>query len=218
MLEVRTPADPDWDAARRSLATANWWLHPYAADDPVGSVRAQLDAARDRAKADPDAARRDWEAAASGGPRALTERAIVLNLEQITAMRARLWDPRLDLVADAASTMRAFWHDMAPNVPLQPAPIAAPLPASPTTLVAPSPGTAAGSEAELKLDAAGPRGAAVRILWHRVAAVCTEVARHAEACAARTKDPVRRAGYAELAQRCGATAAALQPVLDLQAL
>lgn len=211
MLEVSAAPDHDWDATLRTMVRADWWGHLYAADDPVGAVRAECAAARERAKTDPSV-QRDWQTAAETGPRARLERTMLLHLEQITAMRARLWDPRLDVVADAATVLRAFWNEMAPNVPPPVGTGAGPIDPVQAPVV-PSSCPGAGVEAEERLDATGPRGAAVRLLWHRLAAVCTEVAHHAETCAARTKDAPRRAAYLDLAQRCAATAAALQPVL-----
>src|SRR5262245_16513410 len=228
LLQVRAPVDHDWAKTAAQVAQHEWWFEAFRADDGAANLRREL--AKELAAAPPDAARqRVWETFGRWERRLYAERVVLGALEQLAAGRARMWDPRLDEVEEAAVALRQFWAGVAPA--LEPAALPAVAPGA-------GPGAApfeariwmhpwtervreavAGNEnaaAEQELAAARrivtpvpSRWWAVQFTWRRVAQQCAAVQQHAQRLAERTRDAAVKQAYAELARQCADIVGAL---------
>src|SRR5262245_46181028 len=94
LLQVRAPADHDWERTAAEVAAQHWSLEPFRADDVVANLRQELAKELAVAPLDLAARQRVWTTFGRLEPRLHAERIVLAALEQLVAGRATMWDPR----------------------------------------------------------------------------------------------------------------------------
>lgn len=217
MLEARAPLKHDWTKSATSAAQRNWWFHHYRADDLSANVRQLLGAEQALASPERHAA---WKVIAEQDPRASAERLVLRHLEQMVAVRNEVWDPRLEIVAEAVVTLGQLWKELAPELAAPPPATTSPLASGPSSGLAErvrmalatadlSPISPELEKARQLLRDQNDRDLTTRFYLLRLREAASATGPHAERIARATTATTRKEQYAQLAGRCAELVAAI---------